>query len=113
MKKILLLPIVLLISTSLWAQKFAFVDSEYILNKIPSYKAAQEQLDKLSEQYQKEIEGKYAEIDKMYKDYQTEKVLLTQEMQKKREDEIISRERQTKELQMKYFGRDGLLFKKR
>ncbi|HNY09757.1 MAG TPA: OmpH family outer membrane protein [Tenuifilaceae bacterium] len=113
MKKILLLPIVLLISTSLWAQKFAFVDSEYILNKIPSYKAAQEQLDKLSEQYQKEIEDKYAEIDKMYKDYQTEKVLLTQEMQKKREDEIISRERQTKELQMKYFGRDGLLFKKR
>ena len=94
------------------AQKFAFVDSEYILNKIPSYKAAQEQLDKLSEQYQKEIEDKYAEIDKMYKDYQTEKVLLTQEMQKKREDEIISRERQTKELQMKYFGRDGLLFKK-
>ena len=66
-----------------------------------------------SEQYQKEIEEKYAEVDKMYKDYQTEKVLLTEEMKKKREDEIIAQERQVKELQMKYFGRDGLLFKKR
>lgn len=102
-----------LIGTNLWAQKFAYVDTDYILKKIPSYKAAQEQLDKLSEQFQKEIEDQYAEIDKLYKDYQTEKVLLTEEMKKKREDEIITRERQTKELQMKYFGKDGMLFKKR
>lgn len=95
------------------AQKFAFVNTEYILKKIPSYKAAQEQIDKLATQYQKEIEDRYAEIEKMYQDFQAEKVLLTEEMRKKREDEIITRERQTKELQMKYFGRDGMLFKKR
>lgn len=113
MKRTILIIAVLTIGLGAWAQKFAYVDTEYILKKIPSYKAAQEQLDKLSEQYQKEIEEKYAEVDKMYKDYQTEKVLLTEEMKKKREDEIIARERQVKELQMKYFGRDGLLFKKR
>lgn len=95
------------------AQKFAFVNTEYILKKIPSYKAAQEQIDKLAAQYQKEIEDRYAEIEKMYQDFQAEKVLLTEEMRKKREDEIITRERQTKELQMKYFGREGMLFKKR
>ncbi len=95
------------------AQKFAFVNTEYILKKIPSYKAAQEQIDKLAAQYQKEIEDRYAEIEKMYQDFQAEKVLLTEEMRKKREDEIITKERQTKELQMKYFGRDGMLFKKR
>lgn len=113
MKRTILILVTLTIGLGAWAQKFAYVDTEYILKKIPSYKAAQEQLDKLSEQYQKEIEEKYSEVDKMYKDYQTEKVLLTEEMKKKREDEIIARERQVKELQMKYFGRDGLLFKKR
>lgn len=113
MRKILFTLLALILGTSLWAQKFAFVDTDYILKKIPSYKAAQEQIDKLSEQYQKEIEDKYAEIDKLYKDYQAEKVLLTEDMKKKREDEIITKERQTKELQMKYFGRDGLLYKKR
>lgn len=113
MKRCILFSLISLISLGAWAQKFAYVDTEYILKKIPSYKAAQEQLDKLSEQYQKEIEEKYAEVDKMFKDYQAEKVLLTEEMKKKREDDIIARERQVKDLQMKYFGRDGLLFKKR
>ncbi len=113
MKRFILFSLISLISLGAWAQKFAYVDTEYILKKIPSYKAAQEQLDKLSEQYQKEIEEKYAEVDKMFKDYQAEKVLLTEEMKKKREDDIIARERGVKELQMKYFGRDGLLFKKR
>ncbi len=113
MKKILTIVLLMALGIGAWAQKFAYVDTEYILKKIPSYRAAQEQLDKLSEQYQKEIEEKYAEIDKMFKDYQTEKVLLTEEMKKKREDDIVAREHQVKELQMKYFGRDGLLFKKR
>lgn len=94
-------------------QKYAFVDTEYILNNIPSYKAAKEQLDNTSEEWQKEIESKYADIDKMYKDYQAEKVLLTDEMRRKREDEIIDKEKAVKDLQKKYFGQDGDLFKKR
>ncbi len=113
MKKIVLSVLMSLFVCTLMAQKFAFVDSDFILKKIPSYKAAQEQLDKLSTQYQKEIEVKYAEVDKLYQDYQAEKVLLTEEMRKKREDDIIEKEHQVKELQQKYFGKDGLLFKKR
>ena len=95
------------------AQKYAFVDTEYILNNIPSYKAAQEQLDKTSEEWQKEVESQYAEIEQMYKDYQAEKVLLTDDMRRKREDEIINKEKTVKDLQKKYFGQDGALFKKR
>ena len=95
------------------AQKYAFVDTEYILNNIPSYKAAQEQLDKTSEEWQKEVESHYTEIEQMYKDYQAEKVLLTDDLRKKREDEIINKEKEVKDLQKKYFGQDGALFKKR
>jgi outer membrane protein len=96
-----------------WAQKFAFVDTDYILNNIPSYKAAQDQLDKLSADWQKEVEAKYAEIDKMYKSFQSEKVLLSDDMKTKREDEIVKKEQEAKDLQKKYFGKEGMLFKKR
>jgi outer membrane protein len=114
MKKIILLIVITTLSVSLsFAQKFGYVDSEYIMNNIPSYKAAQEQIDKLSAEWQKEIETKYAEIEKMYKSFQSEKVLLTDEMKTKREDEIVKKEQEVKELQKKYFGKDGMLFKKR
>jgi outer membrane protein len=96
-----------------WGQKYAFVDTEYILNNIPSYKAAQDKLDNLSKQWEKEIQDKYAEIDKLYKAYQNEAVLLTPEMKKKREDEIINKEKAVRALQKKYFGPEGDLFKKR
>ena len=95
------------------AQKYAFVDTKYILENIPEYKTAQDQLDELSAQWQKEIEGKFAEIDKMYKDYQAESVLLPDDMKKKREDEIVKKEKEAKDLQKKRFGKDGDLFKKR
>jgi outer membrane protein len=95
------------------AQKYAFVDTEYILNNIPSYKAAKDKLDDISEEWQKEIETKYSEIEQMYKDYQAEKVLLTEEMRRKREDQIINKEKEVKELQKEYFSQDGALFKKR
>jgi len=114
MKKIVVIAcLMLLYSATTFAQKFAFIDSEYILENIPSYKAAQEQLDQLSGQYQKELESMHAEIDQMYKDFQSESVLLSEEMKRKREDVIISKEKEYKELQRKYFGRDGDLFKKR
>jgi len=95
------------------AQKYAFVDTDYILNRIPSYKAAQDQLDKLSEEWQTEIEAMYDEIEKMYRDYQSEKVLLSDEMKIKKEEEIIQKEQAAKDLQRNYFGQEGNLFKKR
>ena len=114
MRKLLIITGILLIATTTtFAQKFAYVDSEYILGNIPSYKAAQEQLDQLSAQYQKELESMHAETEQMYKDFQAESVLLSDEMKRKREDVIISKEKEYKELQRKYFGRDGDLFKKR
>jgi outer membrane protein len=113
MKKIIIIMAVLFSAITISAQKFAFIDSDYILNNIPSYKSAQDQLDKLSDTWQKEVESVYADIDKMYRDYQAEKVLLTEEMKKKKEDAIVAKEKEVKELQKKYFGQDGALFKKR
>jgi outer membrane protein len=114
MKRITLtLTAILLIASASFAQKFAYVDTEYILSRIPTYKAAQEQLDKVAAQYQTEIEEEYQKLEKMFQDFEKEKVLLTEEMKRKREDEIIKRERVVKEQQMKYFGREGILFKKR
>jgi outer membrane protein len=114
MKKLFALPVLLLLmSTAVLAQKFAYVDTDYILKNIPSYQAAQAQLDKISADWQKEIEAIYTEVDKMYKDFQAEKVLLTEEMRVKRENDIINKEKEAKDLQKKYFGKEGELYKKR
>jgi outer membrane protein len=103
----------LLLSIGANAQKYAFVDTEYILSNIPEYKSAQSQVDNISVQWQKEIEARYAEIDKMYKAFQAESILLTEEMKRKRENEIIAKEKEAKELQKQRFGVDGDLYKKR
>jgi outer membrane protein len=114
MKKIIsTLILASIIALPVMAQKYAFVDTDYILNKIPTYKAAQGDLDKLSEQYENEIKVMYDEIDKLYREYQAEKVLLTEEMRAKREEQIIAKEREAKKLQNDYFGQEGMLFKKR
>jgi outer membrane protein len=96
-----------------YGQKYAFVDTDYILNNIPEYTDAQALLNDLSAQWQKEIEEKYAEIDKMYKDYQAESILLPEDLKKQRENEIILKEKEAKDLQKKRFGKDGDLYKKR
>jgi outer membrane protein len=93
--------------------KFGYVDTDYIMSQIPEYKAAQSELDKTSVNWQKEMETKFAEIDKLYKAYQADAILLTEDMKKKRENEIINREAEAKELQKQRFGVDGELFKKR
>jgi len=95
------------------AQKFAFVDSEYIRNNVPAFTAAQQQLDKLSEGWEKEVADGYAAVEQMYKDYQAEVVLLSQDQKRKREEAIIGKEKEVKDLQNRYFGMEGELFKKR
>lgn len=96
-----------------FAQKIGYVDTEYILNNIPEYKSKQSQLDEISVGWQKEIEAKYAEIDKMYKAFQAEQVLLTEDMRRKREDDIVKKEKEAKDLQKQRFGYEGDLYKKR
>ena len=103
----------IIFSSSVSAQKYAYVSTQYILDNIPDYKTAQQQLDQFSSQWQKEIEDKYSIIDKLYKAYQAEQILLTEEMKKKRQDEIMSKEKDVKDLQKQRFGYEGDLFKKK
>ena len=112
-KALLILVSFLLLSVGSYAQKFAYVDTDYILNNIPEFNQAQDKLDEISKQWQTEIEGIYAEVDKMYRDYQTQEVLLTDEMKKKREEAIIAKEKSAKDLQKKRFGPEGDLYGKR
>ena len=95
------------------AQRYAVVDSKYILDKMPDYKAAQKQLDQISAQWQKEIDDKQVILDKMYKDFEGEEVMLSDDLKKKREDELFNREKEVRDLQLKRFGFEGDLFKRR
>lgn len=104
---------VLMITAVSQAQRYGIVDSKYILDKMPEYKQAQQQLDQFSLQWQKEIDTKQAALDKMYKDFEAERVMLSDELSKKREDELFVREKEVRELQRKRFGFEGDLFKKR
>ena len=113
MKKILLLLAISFLTLTTQAQKFAYVDTDYILNKIPDFRQAQDKLDALSSDWQKEIESKYADVEQMYRAYQQEQVLLTDDMKAKREDAIIKKENDAKNLQQKYFGPTGDLYLKR
>ena len=113
MKKFLLLLVISFLTVNIQAQKFAYVDTDYILNKIPDFKQAQDKLDALSTDWQKEIENKYSDVEKMYRAYQQEQVLLTADMKEKREGAIIKKETDAKNLQQKYFGPEGSLYIKR
>jgi outer membrane protein len=114
MKKLILALLLMVLGTScLFSQKYAYVDSDYILDNIPEYKDAQNQLDELATEYQKEIEDKFAEIDKLYKTYQAEAVLMPDDVIKKREQEIQAKEKEVKDLQNQRFGKEGDLFLKR
>ena len=113
MNKILLILAISFLATTTQAQKFSYVDTDYILNKIPEFNQAQDKLDALSADWQKEIENKYADVDQMYRSYQQEQVLLTDEMKVKREEAIIKKENDAKQLQQKYFGPEGELYIKR
>jgi len=103
----------MLLSVFVLAQRYAVVDSKYILDKMPEYKEAQDKLNQFSEQWQKEIDTKQGALDKMYKDYEAEQVMLSDQLKKKREDEIFAREKEVRDLQRQRFGFEGDLFRKR
>lgn len=95
------------------AQKIALVDMQYILEAIPSYETANDQIEQLSTKWEKEVETLLTETQTMYKNYQTEKVFLSKDMVTKRENEIIDKENAANDLKRKYFGPEGELYKKR
>ena len=113
MKKIILTSLMFLLAMTGFCQKYAYINSEYILSKMSEYKEAQAELDRVAVMWQKEIEAKFAAIDSMYKKYQVESITLPEQIKQSREEAIIAQEKAAKELQKKRFGQDGDLFKKR
>lgn len=115
MKKILLLAFFAGITLMSFGQatKYAIIDTKYILDKLPEYKAAQKQLDDIAAGWQKDIDAKQADLDNMYKSFEAEQVMLTDELKKKREDQLFNKEKELRDLQRKRFGFEGDLFKKR
>src|SRR3982750_3477117 len=113
MKKVILVVCFTLFAfTAAFAQQFRYVDSEYILKHIPEYASAQKQLAALSEQWQKEVDARYQETDRLYKAYQADLPLMTPDMKKRREAEIVEKEKAYKDLQIQKFGPEGELPKR-
>ncbi len=114
MKKIILALFVVLAGVGMMsAQKFALVDMEYILRNVPAYEMANEQLNQFSQRWEKEVNELSKEAETMYKNYQSDMVFLTDDQKKKREEEIVAKEKEVTDLRYKYFGPEGELFKKR
>ena len=95
------------------AQKFALIDMEYVLRNVPSYEMANEQLNQVSLRWEKEVTELGKEAETMYKKYQSERVFLTDDQKKKREEAIVAKEKEVTDLKYKYFGPEGELYKKR
>ena len=112
-KMFLMVAVFLMVSATSFGQKYAYIDSEYILSNMPEYTEAQAELDRIAVEWQKEIEAQFKKIDSMYKKYQVEAITLPETMKQKRENAIIAAEAAAKDLQKKRFGKDGDLFKKR
>lgn len=95
------------------AQRYAVVDTKYILSKLPQYKTAEEQLRKMSNKWQKEIDSVQSQSDSLLKNYESEQYMLTDELKKKRQTEIYNKEKEVRDLQKHYFGYEGELFRQR
>jgi outer membrane protein len=110
MKKVILIFVFTFTSlTAALAQRFAYVDSDFILKRMPEYNSAQKQLEALSAQWQKDVDTRFSEIDRLYKAYQADQILMTADMKKRREAEIADKEKSAKDFQRQKFGPDGEL----
>lgn len=114
MKKFFLFAVCgLLLAGSSYAQRYAIIDTKYILDRLPDYKGAQKMLDEIASGWQKEIDKQQADLDKMYKDFDAEQVMLSDDLKKKREDQLFVKEKALRDLQRQRFGFEGDLFKRR
>ncbi|MDB5192068.1 MAG: OmpH family outer membrane protein [Segetibacter sp.] len=114
MKRILFIAFSLLVAvTTVSAQRYAIIDTKYILDKMPEYKDADKNLATTSDTWQKEIDEKQAQLNQMYRNYDAEQYMLSEELKKKREDQLFNLEKEIRDLQKKRFGYEGDLFKER
>ena len=114
MKKLFSFAVCLMLATAtIQAQRYAIIDTKYILDKIPAYKEADKKLAEISMQWQKEIDDKQGQLNTMYRNFDAEQFMLTDELKKKREDQLFNSEKEIRELQKKRFGFEGDLFKER
>jgi len=114
MKKIAFLALFFLISaTTIFAQRVAYVDMEKIMSSVPDYQNAQTELEQLSEKWRQEIAREYEQIEAMYREYQTREPLMSDEMRKSKQDEIVNKEKEVRALNKERFGPEGELFQKR
>ncbi len=114
MKKILLAIVLAVVGVGFAsAQKYALIDMDYILRNVPAYEMANEQLNQVSQRWEKEVNQLSQEAENMYKTYQSEMVFLNDEQKKKREEAIVAKEKEVTDARYKYFGPEGELFKKR
>ena len=113
MKKLFINATIAIATSMLFAQRFAYVDSEYILSNIPEYVEAIAEIDDLGVRWQREIEERFREIDRLFQRFQAEAPLLSDDMRRRREQEIVDREREAQDLQRRRFGAEGDLFRKR
>ena len=114
MKKILItLTLVVAAALGASAQKFALVDMDYILRNVPSYEMANEQLNQVSQRWEKEVAELSKQAETLYKNYQADMVFLTDDQKKKREEAIVAKEKEVTDTRYKYFGPEGELYKKR
>lgn len=111
MKQVFSFILLSILMTSLsFAQRTGYIDSEFIMSKIPEYNEAQEEIDKISQKWQQELEGKYQAIERMYTEYQRGEVLMPEDLRQEKQEEIFEAEREAKEYREKKFGYNGELF---
>jgi outer membrane protein len=114
MKKVLFIVIcIVMLSATVSAQRYAIIDTKFILDKMPEYKDADKRLAQTSEQWQKEIDDKQGQLSQMYRNYDAEQYMLSDDLKKKREDQLFNLEKEVRDLQKKRFGYEGDLFKER
>lgn len=113
MKKIFSFTLGLLLSTLIFAQKFGYVDTQYVLQKMPEYNAAQAEIEKLAKGWESEVQKLYQEVEILEVELKAEEVLLTKEMWEERNQVIERRWKEVKEYQQQIFSFDGLYFLKK
>lgn len=113
MKKLLILAIGVFFTATAFTQRYALIDSRYILDKMPEYKQAQKSVETIAADWQKDIDGRQAALDKLYDTYEAEQAMMSSDLKRKKENELFNKEKELRELQKKRFGFEGDLFKKR